>query len=252
MTALRLTAADRAGVFGLLERDWEDQSQSRRGRVVVAGWRERPGGFVFEGMVTLADVVDALHGFHSVGDRAGADRVLSVLIGAAQAGDEMALRTVTQAMLRFAVSLTAVYRRGGADPDEAAAEVLAALQHRILAHRLDAHPAMIAGYLSLTVRRALRRPASVGRLRPMGEQSLVADLDQVAMVGDGRTTVDHVATIVIEGVRSGVLDRAAAHLLLLHAAGYASAVLAVECGRDRSVISRRIQRATAAAARCAA
>lgn len=146
-----MTAADRAGILGRLERDWEAWSTSRRGRVLVAGWREQPGGRVFEGMVTLADVVEALHGFHTFGAHSGADGALGALIRSAQAGDEMALRTVTQAMLRFAVALTAAYRRGGADPDEAAAEVLGALQHRILNHKLDAHPTMIAGHLSLTV-----------------------------------------------------------------------------------------------------
>ncbi len=67
-----------------------------------------------------------------------------------------------------------------------------------------------------------------------------------------RDAAGHVATIVRHGLRTGVLSRDEAELLLLIAVGYPAAVIARQLGRDPSVIIRRIHKATRAAGRIAA
>jgi hypothetical protein len=130
---------------------------------------------------------------------------------------------------------------------------------------LDTRDQLLVWYLQLTVRRQLARGDSRRLLRARPELCLENDtLDNdpairraassgVRLHSTGRrSTADHVVAIVTAAVRAGDLSRDDATLLLLVAAGNSAAAIAHALQRDRSVISRRLQRATRLAARVAA
>ena len=249
-----------AGLLSAMDREW---------RMIVAGgagrraWRRwapelRAGGIDVDGADDLVEII------RHPGDHARSDAVARVLLAAAQAGDELAARALMQGLVPFVGRLAGLYARYGSAPiDDAVAEVLAAVQLRIMRTRLDERDHLLVAYLQLTVRRQLGRAGSRRILRATPETPLEV-LDGLPD-GDGvrfaetvlhstgrRCAAEHVAVIVTSGVRAGALTLDDAELLLLTAAGNTAATIARQLQRDPSVICRRLQRATRAAARIAA
>ena len=253
------------GLLNAMDREWPALASSTAGRRARRRWTPR--------LASAGVDVDSLDGLVEVirhpGDHTRSDVVARVLIGAAQAGDELAARTLMQGLVPFAGRLAGQYTRyGPVGADDVVAEVLAAVQLRIMRTRLDRRDGFLVAHLQLTVRRQLQRGDSARLLRarigPVIEHLDPDRLDDVAQPGrrgghggegavtDQRTTADHVATIVTDGVRAGVLSLDDAELLLLAAAGNSAAAIGRWLQRDKSVISRRIRRAAVAAGRVAA
>jgi hypothetical protein len=236
--------------------EWAAISHTSPGRRAANRWTPflTAAGFDYDPLDALVSLI------RHPGDHQRSDIVVRVLLDAAHAGDELAARTLIQGLLPFVGRLAARYARGGvASFDDAAGEILAAVQQRITATHPRADQAMLVAYLQLTVRRQMRRsgPQRLFQRRP--ETSLdsgrydesCAPIELLSAPSE-RDAAGHVATIVRHGLRTGVLSRDEAELLLLIAAGHPAAVIARQLGRDPSVIIRRLHKATRAAGRIAA
>ncbi len=113
--------------------EWAAISDTSPGRRAANRWTPVLSAAGFE-----YDPVDGLDALVSLirhpGDHRRTDIVVRVLLDAAHAGDELAARTLIQGLLPFVGRLAARYARGGvASFDDAAGEILAAVQRRITA-----------------------------------------------------------------------------------------------------------------------
>jgi hypothetical protein len=136
---------------------------------------------------------------------------------------------------------------------DAVAEVLAAVQLRIMRTRLDERDHLLVAYLQLTVRRQLGRAGSRRILRatpetplevldgfPGGDGDGVRFAETVLHSSDRRCAAEHVAVIVTSGVRAGVLTLDDAELLLIGGAGRPISICPSAAARRRPPECRTI------------
>jgi hypothetical protein len=267
-------------VLSGLDREWAIVQHSSAARRALRRWSPAlaAAGVDVDPVMGLEALIAVLW---RPGDPYRSDAVMRVLLREFHDGDELAGRVLVQALVGFVGSLAARYVRGSsrAAADDIVAEILAAVQLRIV--RLVPRPdqRMLLAHLQLTVRRQMRRRAA--QLAIGNHREHPARLDLIGNPGDPdddgpgawtgvereltgpnafaqlvsrpeRDSAGHVATIVRRGTICGAISPADAELLLLVAAGHAAASIARTLDRDPSVIIRRLHRATAAAGRIAA
>jgi hypothetical protein len=152
------------GVLVQLDREWEQIADSLAGRRAVRRWaKDEP---VLAGVRSLRHVVDR------VNERGHADRsdaILLVLVRHA-ATDDLAARTVLQAMMPAVKSMTSKFSTCGAwSAEETAAVVVAAMWERIRMYPVGRRPRKVAANLALDTRQRVWRSGHKlvhGRLPP--------------------------------------------------------------------------------------
>lgn len=152
------------GVLVQLDREWEQIADSLPGRRAMRRWaKDEP---VLAGVRSLRDLVDR------VNERGHADRsdaILLVLIRHA-ATDDLAARTVLQAMMPAVKSITSKFSTCGAwSAEETAAVVVAAMWERIRTYPIERRPRKVAANLTLDTRQRVWRSGHKlvhGRLPP--------------------------------------------------------------------------------------
>lgn len=152
------------GVLRELDREWEWLARSKAGRRALRRWgRGDPSLRRFSSVGALvAEVNERGHIDES-------DAVLLVLLRLAPT-DELAARTVLQAMIPAVKNLTAKFSTCGAwSPEETAAVVVAAMWERIRSYPVDRRPRKVSANLTLDTRQRVWRTGYKlvhGRLPP--------------------------------------------------------------------------------------
>ena len=140
------------GVLRQLDREWERIGGSARGRVAIRRWAESEPALV--GMRSLAEVVERIN---ERGNPKGSDAMLFALVSVA-ATEDLAARTVLQAMMPSVKNLTVKFGTCGAwCPEETAAVVAAAMWERIRSYPVERRPAKVAANLTLDTRQRVWR-----------------------------------------------------------------------------------------------
>ena len=140
------------GVLRQLDREWERIGGSARGRVALRRWAESEPALV--DMRSLAEVVERIN---ERGNPKGSDAMLFALVRVA-ATEDLAARTVLQAMMPSVKNLTVKFCTCGAwCPEETAAVVAAAMWERIRSYPIERRPAKVAANLTLDTRQRVWR-----------------------------------------------------------------------------------------------
>ena len=152
------------GILVQLDREWERIADAAAGRRAVRRWAEAEP--------LLADVRSLRELVELVNERGHAERsdaILLVLVSGA-ATDDLAARTVLQAMMPAAKNLTSKFSRCGAwSAEETAAVVVAAMWERIRTYPVERRPRKVAANLALDTRQRVWRSGYklvYGRLPP--------------------------------------------------------------------------------------
>ena len=226
-----------------LDREWATLSSSWTGTRALAAWSEDP---TLQGFAGLPEVIAQLH---RRGRPEEADDILHALLRRAPE-DEVAARTVLQAMMPGLKSLMSAYRLTG-DSEEVATAVIEAAYERIRRYPCDRRPTKVAANLIWDTRQTLwraaqREAARLAPLEPITEE--MAD-ELPAIVGPSPT--EELVDLVTEAVRRGRLSRPGARLVLLtRVADVSAEELAAESGTKAQTVRqlRRRAEATLAAA----
>ena len=152
------------GVLVQLDREWERIADSPAGRRAVRRWAEREP--LLAGVRSLRQLVELVN----VRGRAEeSDAILLVVLHDA-ASDDLAARTVLQAMMPAVKNLTAKFSTCGAwSAEETAAVVVAAMWERIRTYPVERRPKKVAANLTLDSRQRVWRSGYklvYGRLPP--------------------------------------------------------------------------------------
>lgn len=153
-----------AGVLVQLDREWERIADSSVGRRAVRTWAE--GEPRLGGVRTLRQLVERVN---ERGHPEESDAILLILVGHAVA-DDLAARTVLQAMMPAVKSLTSKFSTCGAwSAEETAAVVVAAMWERIRSYPVERRPRKVSANLALDTRQRVWRTGYKhvhGRLPP--------------------------------------------------------------------------------------
>jgi hypothetical protein len=188
-----------AGLLSAMDREWRMIVAGRAGRRAWRRWAPElcAGGIDVDGPDDLVEII------RHPGDHAHSDAVARVLLAAAQAGDDLAARTLMQGLVPFVGRLAGLYARYGPAPiDEVLPAVLAAAAPKASA-RFERH---------LSLPRA-SHPSS----RPDRRMSLQLDPDRAAVEladlhhGDGRRAPRAVRNPVDNGLSVGAWSVSTAH-----------------------------------------
>ena len=225
----------------------------------------------FRDVDELADVITQLRRCYGPHE---SDTWLAPLTRFAIAGDEIAVRTIIQAMLPMTIG---VAQRRHTDQD-AQWHLIATLAEQIANFPLATHPISIARHLTRMVRRALWRETTRQRSIPTCplDPSTHSD-DERGTTGhadftisgytagnrserprvtddraDTRATIDRLASAVVAVTHTGDLRRDHAELLLMIAAGHRIVDLASARGVNYDAMRKRVGAASAAAGRALA
>lgn len=140
------------GVLRQLDHEWERIAVTPPGSRAVRKWRV--GEPALCGLRTLAEVVDRVN---ERGHPEESDAVLLALLRYAPT-DDLAARTVLQAMMPATKRMTAKFSTCGAwSPEETAAVVVAAMWERIRSYPVDRRPRKASANLSLDTRQRVWR-----------------------------------------------------------------------------------------------
>lgn len=140
-------------------------------------------------------------------------RMLLALLQRA-ASDDLAARTVLQAIMPGLKSLMSAYRRT-AEPEEVVTAVIEAAFERIRCYPCDRRPERVAANLLNDTRQTLWRAAGKERARRLATEPLTEPvLDRVAQPED-RFAAGQLQDLVVEAVQAGRIDRSGARLILL-------------------------------------
>lgn len=140
------------GVLRQLDQEWERIASSPRGRRAVRRWAlgEPP----LAGLGSLGALVERANERGHVEE---SDAILLVLLRHANE-DDLAARTVLQAMMPAVKNLTAKFSTCGAwSPEETAAVVVAAMWERIRCYPVDRRPRKVSANLALDTRQRVWR-----------------------------------------------------------------------------------------------
>lgn len=140
------------GVLRQLDQEWERSADSAIGRRTVRRWRDDDP--LLAGLRSPAHVVDRIN---ERGHADESDAILLVLLRRAPS-DDIAARTVLQAMMPAVKNLTAKFSTCGAwSPEETAAVVVAAMWERIRCYPADRRPRKVSANLTLDTRQRVWR-----------------------------------------------------------------------------------------------
>ena len=238
----------RGAAFAAINTDWESVRRSGSARRALREWRTGTHGDIFDGVVDLDDILDALAACDTPAE---SDRWLAPLVELAAGGDEVAARTVLQAMLPMADHLVPVPSRRGRraverdlGPRRADRPLPArrAPDEDRRASAVHVPPGAVAPATPLPrYRRARSKAPRRPQDDPDGSPSVV---DVVAADSDGRSSFDQLTAAVVDVVSTGGLDADRASLVLAIAAGHRVGELAERAGCHHSVMSRRVSAAT--------
>ncbi|MCB9387571.1 MAG: hypothetical protein H6517_07075 [Microthrixaceae bacterium] len=152
------------GVLGQLDQEWERLAESVHGRRAVRGWGA--GEPFFDGVRSLGALVERIN---ERGRAEESDAIILVLLRHA-AEDDLAARTVLQAMMPAIKNLTSKFSTCGAwSAEETAAVVVAAMWERIRTYPIERRPRKVAANLALDTRQRVWRSGHKlvhGRLPP--------------------------------------------------------------------------------------
>ena len=226
-----------------LDWDWATLCSSWRGNRALAAWSQDPA---LQGFAGLAALVAQLH---SRGRPEEADRILHALLRRAPE-DEVAARTVLQAMMPGLKSLMSAYRLTG-DSEEVATPVIEAAYERIRRYPCDRRQSKVAANLIWDTRQTLWRAAQreAARLAPL--EPITQEMADALPVTAGPSPTEELLELVTEAVRRGRLPRTSARLVLLtRVADVSAEALAAESGTKAQTVRqlRRRAEATLAAA----
>ncbi len=206
---------------GRLNTEWAHVSMTATSAAAMTGWAgSHP---VLAGVCSPEELRAGLPAL----DASGRDAVLLALLERAQDGDQLAARTVCQAMLPKAVRIAGSLNRradGGGDGEEALAEAVAALWQAIATYPVQARRSRVAANLALTmlalVQRGHVRSSHFGRPAP---EVPIADVRTMGADSQQDPTIDLAASttpdaellaLLAWAVRAEVLSRAEAQLLI--------------------------------------
>jgi hypothetical protein len=154
----------RQGVLRQLDQEWERMAESLYGRRAVRGWGA--GEPLFDGVRSLGALVERIN---ERGRAEESDAIILVLLRHA-AEDDLAARTVLQAMMPAIKNLTSKFSTCGAwSAEETAAVVVAAMWERIRTYPIERRPRKVAANLALDTRQRVWRSGHklvYGRLPP--------------------------------------------------------------------------------------
>jgi hypothetical protein len=140
------------GVLRQLDHEWESIVVRHRGSRAIRKWGA--GESALCGMRTLGEVIDRVN---ERGHPEESDAVLLILLRHA-AADDLAARTVLQAMMPAVKRMTAKFSTCGAwSAEETAAVVVAAMWERIRCYPVDRRPRKASANLSLDTRQRVWR-----------------------------------------------------------------------------------------------
>ena len=140
------------GVLVQLDREWERIADSPAGRRAVRRWAEREPLLV--GVRSLRQLVELVN----VRGRAEESDAILLEVLRDAASDDLAARTVLQAMMPAVKSMTARFTPCGAwSSEETAAVVVAAMWERIRRYPVDRRPKKVSANLSLDTRQTVWR-----------------------------------------------------------------------------------------------
>ncbi len=251
----------RAGLIGALNAEWARiaAGDALGGAAVPPAWAERQPALA--GIGNLLELVDA-----ATGQRA--DAVLTALLVLARQGDQLAARTVTQAMLGAAVRLARrTLAHAGGDLEEAVARAVSALWQVVRDYPVERRSCRPADGISLDVLGLLTRPGRHGPTEVAAglpcdlRETGTGDSDEAAgLRGDFWSAArlptttecsdEQLVVLLAWGVRTGVVSRADARLLLrLHspadpAAAISCRDVAQQLGVGHAAVRQRASRAT--------
>ncbi len=244
--------------------EWERLRTSPEAAAGLVRWASRPGWLALPSSARL-DGLDGVVQYVQRDERTARERdeVLLHLLAQCQAGDRLAGRVVLQVMLPKAIRLarsTAAHPDWSGGPDEAGAEVVAALWVAIATYPLERRPGRVTGNLALDTLAIVQRGHTgsswqVRRQReePRADVLLLAELAQVDLGTDDPTgpADAELCVLLAWGVRAGVLQLHEAQMLArCYGVGVATdrplvqtrAALAVELGTTRAVLRQRCRR----------
>ena len=140
------------GVLRQLDREWERIADSVAGRRAIRRWG--PDESLFDGVRSLGALVERINERGHVEE---SDAMLLALLRHS-AMDDLAARTVLQAMMPAVKNLTAKFSTCGAwSPEETAAVVVAAMWERIRCYPVDRRPRKVSANLTLDTRQRVWR-----------------------------------------------------------------------------------------------
>ena len=179
------------------------------------------------------------------------DQILLALLRRAPA-DEVAARTVLQALMPGLKSLMAAYQLTG-EPEEVAAAVIEAAYERIRSYPCDRRPARVAANLLNDTRQILWRAARKEcTLRLVTEPLTEAALERLSHQQTEQSPTDELVALVAEAVRLSQVPRSGARVILLtRVLDVPIEELAGDTGTKSKTIRKRRDRAEAALARMA-
>lgn len=140
-----------AGVLEQLDREWEVICRSHRARRSMRRWTER------DETLGQFSALDELIGYvNQRGQIEQSDQVLLALL--AMADDDLAARTVLQAMMPVVKRMTSKFSTCGAwSAEETAAVVVAAMWDRIRTYPVERRPRKVSANLALDARQRVWR-----------------------------------------------------------------------------------------------
>jgi hypothetical protein len=139
-------------VLRQLDREWERIADSVAGRRATRRWGSDES--LFDGVRSLGALVERIN---ERGHVEQSDAILLVLLRHATE-DDLAARTVLQAMMPAVKNLTAKFSTCGAwSPEETAAVVVAAMWERIRSYPVDRRPRKVSANLTLDTRQRVWR-----------------------------------------------------------------------------------------------
>ena len=140
------------GVLRQLDLEWERIGKGPRGRAALRRWAS--GDLPLGGLRSLDELVERVN---ERGNPARSDAILLALVRRT-ATDDLAARTVLQAMMPAVKNLTSKFSTCGAwSAEETAAEVVAAMWERIRSYPVERRPAKVAANLTLDTRQRVWR-----------------------------------------------------------------------------------------------
>lgn len=152
------------GVLGQLDREWDRIADCPAGRRAVRTWAD--GEALLAGVRSLRQLVERVN---ERGHAEESDAILLILLRHAPT-DDLAARTVLQAMMPAVKKMTSKFSTCGAwAAEETAAVVVAAMWERVRTYPVERRPKKVAANLALDTRQRVWRSGHklvYGRLPP--------------------------------------------------------------------------------------
>lgn len=229
----------------LLDDEWKYLATSADATLALVRWAPDPA---LQGFPDLDAVVEETQ---RRGRPAESDRILLALLHRAPL-DQVAARTVLQAVMPGLKSLMSAYQLTG-EPEDVSTAVIEAAFERIRSYPCDRRPARVAANLLNDTRQILWRAARKERkLRLVTEPLTEAAVERVAHQQTEQSPTDELVGLVAEAVRLSQVPPSGARVILLtRVLDVPIEELAGDTGAKSKTIRKRRDRAEAALARMA-